>query len=405
MKTILQINVVVNSGSTGRIVEEIGQTVIANGWKSYIAYGRNEKPSQSELIRIGSNIDLLFHGLQTRLFDRHGLASVNATRKLIRQIEHIKPDLIHIHNIHGYYLNYKVLFDFLHVAAIPIVWTLHDCWPITGHCAHFDFIGCDKWKTLCFRCPQKSMYPASFLFDRSKTNFILKRELFTSVKNLTVVTVSRWLADIVKQSYLGKYPVKTIYNGINIETFKPNYDSIFKEKYKLNEKSILLGVSSVWNKRKGLMDYIKLSKVLIGNYKIILVGLDQNQLKKIPSNIIGIKKTENIQELTKLYSLADIVLNLSYEETFGLTTVEAFACGTPCIAYNCTASPELITTETGIVVEKGDINGLIKAVETIRSKGKNSYANACRQRAEKLYNKDKQYMEYFNLYETIITKY
>lgn len=401
---LLQINSVVNSGSTGRIVEEIGQMAKVNGWQSYIAYGRYDRSSQSELIKIGNDWDIKLHGVQTRLFDKHGFGSNSATKKLVKQIEEIKPDIIHLHNLHGYYLNIEILFNYLKTIETPIIWTLHDCWPMTGHCSHFDFIGCQKWKTECFNCPQMNEYPASFLIDRSKINYKQKKKLFTSLNNLTIVPVSNWLAGITKQSFLDNYPVKVINNGVNIETFKPFNDKSIKKKYNLKDKFKLVGVASVWSSRKGLKDFIELSERLDNKYQIILVGLNDNQLKDLPDNIIGLKRTENLDELVALYSIADIVLNLSYEETFGLTTLEGFACGTPSIVYNSTASPELITSETGIIIEKGNISDLINGIETIRLNGKDSYKLACRKRAESVYNKDNRYMDYLNLYESKLTK-
>lgn len=402
MKTLLQINVVVNSGSTGRIAEEIGQTAMAQGWKSVIAFGRNKRPSQSELIKIGTDWDMRIHGLQTRLFDRHGLASKSATKKLVRQIEKINPDIIHLHNIHGYYLNIEILFHFLMQANIPVVWTLHDCWSITGHCVYFDYAGCEKWKTECTHCPQKTTYPASYFIDRSSKNFKLKKELFTSVPDLTLVPVSNWLATILKESFLKNTPVKVIHNGINTEIFQPSSDQTIRSKYNLKNKFILLGVASVWSPRKGLQDFIELSKKLSADFQIILVGLSKKQIKLLPNNIIGIERTESIDELVQLYSNADVVLNISYEETFGMTTVEGFACGTPGIVYNATASPELIDNSTGIVVEKGDINGLISAISKIKEKGKTFYTEACVKRAHQLYNKEDRYQEYLNLYNELL---
>ncbi len=404
MNTLLQINVVVNSGSTGRIAEEIGQTAKANGWKSYIAYGRNECPSKSELIKIGNDWDMRMQGLQTRLFDRHGLASKSATKKLVQQIEKIKPNVIHLHNLHGYYLNIEILFCFLKKSNIPVVWTLHDCWPVTGHCVYFDFVGCEKWKTQCFQCPQKSTYPASYLLDRSKKNYKLKKELFSSLPNLTLVPVSQWLANIVKQSFLKNNTIRVIQNGINTTVFHPVSTQTIRTKYNLSGKFVLLGVASDWSPRKGLKDFIKLSKKLDSGYQIILVGLSNEQIKTLPKNILGIERTENVDELVQFYSTADVVLNISYEETFGMTTVEGFACGTPGIVYNATASPELIDDSTGIVVEKGDINGLVSAIEQIKEKSKDYYTGACTNRANQFYKKEDRYQEYLDLYNELLTR-
>jgi putative colanic acid biosynthesis glycosyltransferase len=402
MKKILQINTVVNSGSTGRITEEIGQLAIKAGWKSYIAYGRNKRPSESELIKIGNSWDNKMHGLQTRLFDMHGLASKNATNDLVIQIKKIKPDIIHLHNIHGYYLNYEILFSFLNVVNIPVVWTLHDCWPITGHCTYFTYVGCNKWETECFSCPQKTNYPASFLIDRSKKNFNRKKELFNSLMDVTIVPVSNWLSDILKKSFLHKYPVRVINNGINTEVFKPTESSEFRVKYSIENKFILLGVAIDWEPRKGLQDFIELSKQLESNYQIVLVGLTNKQIKQLPENILGIERTEDIEALVHIYSVADIVLNLSYEETFGMTTVEGLACGTPGIVYNATASPELIDNSTGLIVEPGDINELIEAIKVIEQNGKQYYTEACVKRAQRLYKKEDRFKEYIELYEELI---
>jgi glycosyltransferase involved in cell wall biosynthesis len=404
MKKLLQINSVVNSGSTGRIAEEIGQTAMAVGWESYIAYGRNNRPSQSKLIKIGSNFDIKMHGLQTRLFDRHGLGSKSATQELVEKIEKIKPDIIHLHNIHGYYINIEILFKYLQNTNIPVVWTFHDCWPITGHCSHFTFVGCDKWKTQCFSCPQKTDYPASWLIDRSEKNFNLKKKLFTSLPNITLVPVSNWLSGILEESFLQNYPIKVIHNGINIDVFKPSAGDAFRTKHHFENKFILLGVASVWTVRKGLKDFIALRKLLNNDFQIVLVGLTRKQIEQLPDNILGVERTESVEELAEIYAAADIVLNLSYEETFGLTTVEGFACGTPGIVYSATASPELIDDSTGLIVEPGDINGLGVAIKKIKEKGKQFYTEACVERVHRLYRKEDRYREYIELYEQLTGK-
>lgn len=401
-KRLLQINSVINSGSTGRIAEEIGQTAIAADWESYVVYGRNDRPSKSELIKIGNNWDIKIHGLQTRLFDRHGLASKSATKDLINQIKKIQPNIIHLHNIHGYYINIEILFRYLKDANIPVVWTFHDCWPITGHCSHFSFVNCNKWKTKCYCCIQKTNYPSSWLIDNSKKNFDIKRDLFTSILNMTLVPVSNWLGEILKESFLQNYPIKVINNGTNTEVFKPSTSSIFRSEYHLENKFILLGVATSWGQRKGLNDYIKLSKQLDTNFQIVLVGLTRKQIEHLPDYIIGIQKTESMEELAEIYSAADIVLNLSYEESFGLTTVEGFACGTPGIAYNATASPELIDESTGIIVEPGNIDELANAIKQIKEKGKQSYSDACVNRANHLYKKEDRFREYIELYEGLM---
>lgn len=404
MKTLLQINIVVNYGSTGRIIEELSQTANQNGWKSYIAYGRKKRPCKSELIRIGTFWDVIMHGLQTRLYDSHGMGSRRATSKFIDQIEKIKPDIVHLHNLHGYYVNIEILFKYLALKSIPVVWTFHDCWPMTGHCVYFDSVNCDNWKKECCNCPQKNEYPASYGTDRSKYNYWLKKGLFTSLTNLTIVPVSDWLGKLVSQSYFAKYTSSVINNGINTEIFRPTHDSSTVTRYALHNKFIILGIASTWSHRKGLKDFIKLSKKLDSYFQIVLVGLNPFQRLLLPSNITGIARTGNIEELVALYSIADVFVNPSAEETFGLTTVEALACGTPVIVFNTTAHPGLLNPETGLIVEKGDIQGLLDALQIIKIKGKKSFSPACRALAIKLYDKSDRHRDYLNLYDAILKK-
>lgn len=402
MKTLLQINTVVNSGSTGRIAEEIGKLAIARGWQSYIAFGRNERPSQSRLIRIGNDWDMKWHGLQTRLFDKHGLSSKKATNKLIKQIEEIKPNIIHLHNIHGYYLNIEILFRHLKQANIPVVWTLHDCWPITGHCVYFDFVGCDKWKTHCYDCKQKAIYPASYFLDRSKLNHQLKKELFSSLENLTLIPVSEWLANIMRDSFLNEKNLIVIHNGINTDIFRPIHENTIRDKYKLANKFVILGIASIWSLRKGFNDFIELYKKLDSSYQIILVGLTKKQIKILPSGIIGIERTENVNELAELYSVSDVFVNPTYEDNFPTTNLESMACGTPVITYRTGGSPESINENTGIIIEKGNVEGLILAIEKIKENGKTFYSKACVKRAKQLYIDEDRYQEYLNLYEHLL---
>lgn len=402
MKKLLQINSVVNSGSTGRIAEEIAHTAIASGWESYIAFGRNERYSESNLIRIGNDLGIKMHGLQTRLFDRHGLGSVKSTKLFIQQVDKIKPDIIHLHNIHGYYINIEILFNYLSKVDVPVVWTLHDCWSITGHCTHFSYVGCEKWRTKCYSCPQKNEYPASLFIDRSEKNYILKNELFNSLSNLTLVPVSQWLSDILKDSFLQKYPSSVINNGINTSVFKPTGNNEFRERYGLQNKFILLGVAGIWSQRKGLEDFIELSKTLGADYQIILVGLTRKQKDQLPVEILGIERTESVEELAELYASSDVYINTTYEDTFPTTNLESLACGTPVITYNTGGSPESIDESTGIVVEQGNISKLVEAIRVIKDNGKQYYSDACVNRVDRLYKKEDRYKEYIDLYESLI---
>jgi len=397
---ILQINTTLNTTSTGRITEEIGKTVMDHGHESYAACNRiGPNGSRSEMILVGNTLDVYAHGLKTRLFDRHGFGSTGATSRLIRQIEDINPDVIGLHNLHGYYLNVEILFNYLKKVQKPVVWTFHDCWPFTGHCAYFDSVNCDKWKTECGSCPLTHAYPASWLMDNSTRNFRDKKRIFTGLENLTIVTPSRWLKNLVDESFLSDYETKVIHNGIDLNTFKP-CKTAFSDRISESNKKIILGVASIWDQRKGLNDFVKLSKLLDDQFKIVIVGLSEKQFETIPPNILGIKRTENIEELASLYSSASIFINPTYSDNFPTTNIEALACGTPVITYNTGGSPEAIDSKTGSVVEKGDIELLKDAVEKISVK-KSNMKEDCIKRASLLFSKDDRFMDYLKLYESV----
>lgn len=404
MPKLLQINSTANITSTGRIAEQIGLMAIQDGWDSYLAYGRTSNPSKSHLLKIGGKSNIYIHGINGLLFDNHGLSSKVATKKLVEQIKTIKPDVIHLHNLHGYYISYEVLFDFLAEEGVPVVWTLHDCWNFTGHCSYYSDIDCQKWQIHCEKCPKIHNYPKSLFIDSSSRNYQKKKACFNSIKNLTLVPVSHWLEEEVKKSFFKENKIKCILNGVDIEKFKPTgREQITREEYGLVGKKVLLGVATAWGPRKGWADYIQLSQMLPKEYKIVMVGVTEKQAKLLPNNILAIQRTESVERLADLYSMADVVLNLSDEESFGLTTAEGFACGTPSIVYNCTASPELITDETGLVIEKSDLNSLQNALQIITTNGKQHFAEACRKRAVEYYDKNKNFCEYIRLYNQLIS--
>lgn len=399
--TLLQINVTCNWGSTGYIAEEIGKLALQEGWRSIIAFGRNVNESQSEAIRIGNSWSVIWHGLITRIFDRHGFSSTYATKQFIKKIDKIKPNLVHLHNIHGYYINIELLFDYLKRNNIPVVWTLHDCWLMTGHCAYFDYIGCDKWKDGCFDCPQKKNYPASILLDRSKRNYADKKRLFTSLSSLAIVPASKWLGRLVDESFLKKWPHQVIYNGVDLDNFCPRKSSLRSE-YNLQDKFIILGVASIWDKRKGLNDFIKLSKIIDNDVQIVLIGVSDKDIKRLPSSIIGIKRTNSIEELAMWYSAADLFVNPTYEDNFPTTNLEALACGTPVVTYKTGGSVEAIDDSTGFIIKQGDIIGINDIISNVKGKGKFFYQETCVARAKSYYNKTERYKEYIELYNEIL---
>jgi len=406
-KKLLQINVCNNALSTGKIASDIGELALENGWKSYIAYSSEGsfRPSKNQSIKVGNKIDYYTHVIEARLFDNLGLgwSSIMATKRLIKVIDELVPTLIHLHIIHGYFLNLPVLFDYLKTLNTPIVWTIHSCWEFTGHCGFFDTIGCDKWKTGCHHCPQYKNYPTSWFRDRSKRNYSEKKLLFNSISNLTLVPVSKWLGGLLQESFLNNHIIIPIYNGVDTSVFSPSASAPrFRKQHGLESKFIAIGVASTWEPRKNMKDYVRLSEMLPDNMKLVLVGLNKQEQNNLPPNILGLPRTKNTQELVDIYSAADVVLNLSLEETFGLTTVEGFACGTPSIVYNCTASPELISNDTGFVIDPGDLNGVLKCMEKIADTGKEKYGTNCRQRALTSFDKNTNYHQYLELYNKLI---
>jgi len=403
MHKLLQINVTSNWGSTGRIAEGCNLAAMAQGWDCYVAYSRMCNPSKSKAFRIGGKFDLVIAGVEARLFDRAGLSQRRATRKLIRQIKEIKPDIIHIHNIHGYVVNYKILFEYLNHTDIKVVWTFHDFWAFTGHCGHFVAANCERWKTECFNCPLHKGYPSS-LSDFSRRNYRLKKDLFVSNQNLHIVAVSDWVGNLTRQSFLKDKDIQVIPNGVDLNVFKPT-EGITHPKIK-DDTFVIMAVSSQWkNNGKGLPDYKAMSKMLKDDEVIVLVGVPDEVIAGLPENIIGIRRTNNQQELAALYTRADVVTSFSSAETFGLTIVEGYACGTPAVVYDNTAPPSLITPETGFVVPDKDYNAAYEAIKKIKVNGKSSYSEACISLAREKYDKDKCYSEYVKLYEELIEKY
>ena len=402
---VLMINVVCGIRSTGRICTDLAAALEAQGHEVKIAYGREDVPEQFQkyAVRIGNDLDVKLHGLKARLMDGAGFGSKRVTEKFIKWVKEYDPDVIHLHNIHGYYINVEVLFKYLKECGKKIIWTLHDCWSFTGHCVYFDYVNCNKWETECHKCPNLKGYPATMFVDRSKDNFARKKQTFTSVDNITFVTPSHWLKNIVKRSFLSVYPVRVIHNGVDLAIFKPVASENIKIKYGLNvNNKIILGVASTWDRRKGLTDFIQLSQLLAKNEQIVLVGLSSGQIRSLPKGIIGINRTENVNELAALYSMADVFVNPTWVDNFPTTNIEALACGTPVVTYQTGGSPEAISQDTGRVVEKGNISALYQAISEILSRDSVCYQTCCRQRAEILFNKEERYQDYIELYKSLL---
>ena len=358
---VLMINSVCSIRSTGRICTDIAKKLEQEGHECKIAYGREKVLSEYEKFAhcITSPLNVKIDGIKSRLFDNAGFNSKTATKNFIKWVEEYDPDLIHLHNLHGYYINVKVLFEYIKRKNKPVIWTMHDCWAFTGHCSHFAKINCDKWLTECHHCPKKHGYPTSILLDNSKRNYYKKKELFSKVQNMTIVTPSKWLANLVEQSFFKGTKVQVINNGINTSVFKPT-ESNFREKYGLQNKKIVLGVASAWSQSKGLYEFVKLSERLDDNYKIVLVGLTESQCAELPPQILAITRTTDINELAEIYSTADLFVNPTFGDTYPTVNLEAQACGTPVVTYRTGGSVESVPSEN--VVETGDMDALYSMV-------------------------------------------
>lgn len=396
---IVFINTVKNSGSTGRITADLAHTAENNGFTSYTAYGRGKAAANFNEYRIGNRVDFVKHVAFHFATGRNGFFSQSVTKRFLRWLDGINPDLIHLHNIHGFYLHIGMLFDYIKQHNIPVIWTFHDCWPFTGHCAHFDYIHCTQWQEGCHNCSiYRSSYPYSIFKDNCIENFALKKEAFTNVQNLTIVTPSYWLSDLLKSSFLKQYTTKVIPNGINLQVFKP----LNMENPNPDTKNIL-GVANVWSARKGLSAFLQLAEMLDDSYHITLVGLNTHQQLKIkklfPRKITPLKRTQNLEELVALYNNAYVFVNPTLEDNFPTTNLEALACGTPVITYQTGGSPESIDSSCGIVVEKDNIKALYDAILSLPNS--NITRTACRQRAL-LYNKDTCFQEYIKLYRNVL---
>ncbi len=385
---LLEISVVCGIRSVGRIAADIAQEYEKKGWECKIAYGRLDVPENCQrfAVRIGDQLNLAVHGISSMLLDRQGLASKKATERFLHWANGYDPDLLWLHVIHGYYINYEMLFAWIKSRPqMKVYWTFHDCWAFTGHCCYFTAEKCQKWKTGCYKCPLKNRYPSSYFLDNSQDNFNRKKAAFTGVKDMTIICPSQWLADLTKISFMGCYPIKVIHNRIDLSAFVPT-NGDFKEKYQLQEKNVVLGVASSWDWRKGLRDYIALSQKLPEEYVVLVVGLFEKQIRDIRkdlpesryskesesitryvsdghADLLCMTKTDNVRQLAELYTLAFVYANLSYEENYPTTNLEAAACGTTVLTYRTGGSPESCKPEN--VIEVGDLEAVVKRLKEL----------------------------------------
>lgn len=397
---VLMINSVCGIRSTGRICTDLAELLEEAGHECKIAYGRENVPDRYKkyALRIGGTESVYAHALKARLFDKAGFGSKKATQRLIKQIKDYAPDIIHLHNLHGYYLHIGVLFKFLKKYNKPVLWSFYDCWSFTGHCAHFDFNGCEQWKTGCEKCRFKQEYPASLLSKAAK-NYQKKKELFFGVPKLKIIVPSLWMQRMVENSYMKEYPIHVLPNGIDTSLFLREQND-FKAKNSLQDKFIVLGVSSFWTKMKGLDVFNRLAEDLDKEkFQIVLVGKAEDDV--LSKQILHIPATNNIQELCALYSMADVFVNPTLQETQGLTTVESFACGTPAIVFNSGGAAECVDNTSGIVVERGDYETLKENVMRMQRGEVNFEVEDCICAAQK-YEAKELYRRFIQLYEEVV---
>ncbi len=388
-------------GSTGKIMFSLSEMLLEKGEKSVCATGFSwHKCVREEHDLIGDFWTKALHMYLSSFFGNHGCYSYFSTKRLIEKIKEFSPDIIHLHNIHGWYIHIPTLFSYLKESQVPVVWTLHDCWAFTGGCAHFTFCKCQKWLDGCGECNNLKEYPIASHRDQTEKMWHLKKDCFCSLNKLTIVTPSHWLGELVKQSYLGKYPIQVINNGINLKVFK-QITSNFREKYGIaKEQHMVLGVSLGWNERKGLDVFIELAKRLPEEYKIVLVGTDNKTDAQLPDNIISIHRTQNQQELAEIYSAADVFVNPTREENYPTVNMESIACGTPVLTFKTGGSPEMLDETCGSVVDCDDLDALEK--EILRICTKKTYSlEQCINKAKE-FDQNDRFKEYLDLYERII---
>lgn len=402
---IVEINAV-PTGSTGTIMRSISRVLEQNGGDFrvfftpiYTQKNINKNYADKKCFCVGTHLENTIHAILGQLTGLNGLFSWFGTRQIIKECKKFKPDIIHIHVVHAFCFCLPMLFRYIKKHNIPVVWTFHDAWALTGHCPHFVMVKCDKWQSGCGNCPQLGCYPKSRV-DNTAFALKLKKKWFMGVKNMTIVTPSQWLADLVKQSYLKDYDVKVINNGIDLDVFQPTKNT-FRQIYSIsNDKKIILGVASNWGKKKGLDVFIELAKRLdFAKYQIVLVGTDKAIDMHLPENIISIHRTNSQKELAEIYTAADLFVNPTREDTYPTVNMEAVACGTPVVTFNTGGSPEIVDGTCGVVVECDDIEGMEK--EITRLCNEDCFENvSCFEKA-KDFDKNKKFKEYLELYETI----
>ncbi len=399
---ILQINAIYGCKSTGIIVKDIDFLLQYSGYESYIAYqNATEEPLFG--YKIGNSIDYKMHAFLTRLLGKQAYFSTTSTKSLIKYINEIQPDIVHLHNLHNNYLNLNLLLEYLAKKSINTVITLHDCWFFTGKCFHYQIVECYKWKALCGKCPQIKTDVPSWLFDRTNSVLIDKNKYFSKLKSLTIVGVSKWISNEAKHGIFKDKDIITIYNGVNIDVFKPTFSQIREELGLLN-KFIILGAAAKWLSHFNMETLNYIVSNIKSDMKLVIFGCNKEELKQLSESVVGIGYITDRDEMAKIYSFADVFVNVTFEDSLPTVNMEALACGTPVITYDSGGSSEIINQETGLIVPKGNKEELLKAILKIKAKGKNFYEQKCIDRVTKNFNKNDRYQEYVNLYLNILKR-
>lgn len=393
---IVQINVVYDTGGTGHIVQGIQKCAREAGIQCYAAYSQGSAKDK-ETFCFGNIWEQRLHALLSRVLGLQGYFSYFSTKSLLKKLDVIKPDIVHLHNLHSNNIHLKMLLGYLAKHDIATVLTLHDCWFFTGKCCYFTMANCEKWKNNCGKCPNLKEGNKSYFIDRTKKVLRDKKHSFSKIQHLAVVGVSEWITNLSRESVvLGDAEIfRTIHNGIDLNVFYPRKTDL-KQQLGLQNKFVALGLAMDMSKRKGYDDFMKLAEILPPDIALVLVGLSDEQIKKLPKGIIGMNKTMNKDKLTEIYSMADVFVNPTHEEAFGLVNAEALACGTPVITYKTGGCTEIIDDTCGMFVDDSDVEGLANAIIKLREKP--FFTEKCRKRAE-CFRQSDRYQEYVDLYQ------
>ncbi|MBP2068991.1 glycosyltransferase [Anaerococcus nagyae] len=400
---ILQINITMDIGSTGKIVHDISNYITSRGHESYVMCGYQLKNYDNvycfspDFLQFNTKKDTLI----SRITGKMGYRYKSKTKDAMAWIEKINPDIVHLHNIHGDWINVPVLINYLADKKIPIVYTLHDCWSFTGRCSHFENIQCYKWKNGCYDCKNLKVYPISYFFDFSKEMWQDKQDWFSRLNIVKIITPSNWLRDYASESILKDYSITTINNGIDTDRFRPSlYD---ESSINQTDKKIILGVASTWTKFKGLHDFYELNRLIDhSKYQIVLVGLNKRQLSDVPDDIIAIGRTNNVDELIDIYTRSTVFVNMTYLDNYPTVNLESISCGTPVVTYNTGGSPESINKSTGLVVDQGDIPAVLESIEYFSNLDRKTVEKDCRLYAVNNFSKENRYEQYYNIYHNIM---